>query len=85
MVSTRLSSPVSSWPAAAVPVLTSFVATSRLNALSLVDAMISVLMMFSGNATTSTQIASVPKLCRTTLNDASSTSPTLKGRSCGAN
>jgi hypothetical protein len=70
-----------------VPVPTSsvVVAESRLNALSLVDAWISVLMMFSGSATTSTQAASVPKLWRTTLNDASSTSPTLSGRSCGAN
>ncbi len=40
-------------------------------------------MMFSGSATTSTQPASVPKLWRTILNEASSTSPTLSGRSWG--
>src|SRR3954451_14489349 len=80
-----LSTDVSSVPATCVPVLTEFVASSRLNALSLVDAAISVLMMFSGSATTSTHVASTPKLERTTLNDASSCSPTLRGRSCGAN
>ena len=56
---------------------------SKSKASSLAEAVISVLTMFSGTATTSTQPASVPKLWRTILNEASSTSPTLSGRSWG--
>src|SRR5215211_1512211 len=81
-----LSAEVTSEPAIWVPVLTSPPDTSsRLNAFSDVDAVISVVMMLSGSATTSTHIASVPKHWRTILNDASRTSPTLSGRSCGEN
>ena len=48
--------------------------------LNILDTLITT---FSGSATTSTQPANVPKLWRTILNDASSTSPTLRGRSWG--